>query len=166
MTQASSLTKLLHEDHLRTLAVINDLETRVTGPRSRPINTTDAQDRVRLQEFVGMIEAAILRHYRFEEEVLFPQLAGAGFQPITDMLAYEHDTVRSLAGALRDVAATALAEGFTPATWSEFGDGVADLMHSVSFHIQKEEMGVIRQLDMVLGTDADRQLGARYVDFS
>jgi hemerythrin-like domain-containing protein len=112
-----------------------------------------------------MIDDDLFRHYRFEEEIVFPRLAEVGLSPITDMLSMEHETIRGLADGLRSAAIVALESGFTSASWSEFRDGVMDLVHSVNFHIQKEEMGVIRQLDMVLGAGVDRELGVLYAAF-
>lgn len=38
-----------------------------------------------------------------------------------------------------------------------------DLVHSVGFHIQKEEMGVIRPMAFAFGDKVDRELGSLYM---
>ncbi|MCU0893083.1 MAG: hemerythrin domain-containing protein [Rhodospirillales bacterium] len=165
MSHDALLSQLLHREHLETLAVAGELEARVDDRRAGPINVGDEADRAQLQALIHMAEADIGRHYRFEEEVLFPKLAAAGLGPMVEVLVMEHDSVRAIVVPLRTTAEAALADGFTKATWSTFRDGVFDLINSVSFHIQKEELGVIRQLATVLGVDADRDLGRLYATF-
>jgi hemerythrin-like domain-containing protein len=163
MTNSAALSDLLHQEHLHTLAVLNDMEDLVSDTRARPLDVNDRHDRSRLKAFMGMIEQDILKHYRFEEDVLFPRLDEVGLAPITQMLAQEHDAVRSMTDALQSTAEAAFDGGFDATTWKDFRDGVMDLVYSVSFHIQKEEMGVIRQLAAALGDDADVELGRRYL---
>ena len=166
MTDCLPLDAMLHQEHLTTLAVVNDLETRISIGGGRPIDPADAQDRFRLQDLIAMVERDIFRHYRFEEEVLFPRLAAAGLHPMTDMLIHEHDGVRAMADDLRALAVAALDRGFDAAGWRAFRDLAADFAASVTFHIQKEEMGVVRQVGMVLGAEANRELGKVYAGFA
>jgi hemerythrin-like domain-containing protein len=165
MSKDALLSELLHREHLETLAVAGELEARVDNRRAGPIDVGDDADRAQLQALIRIAEADIDRHYRFEEELLFPRLVAAGLGPMVDVLVMEHDAVRAIVGPLRAGAETALSDGFTKETWSTFREGVFDLINSVSFHIQKEELGVIRQLATVLGADADRELGRLYASF-
>jgi hemerythrin-like domain-containing protein len=165
MSEGALLSELLHCEHLETLAVAGELEARVDNRRAGPIDVGDDADRAQLQALIRIAGVDIDRHYRFEEEVLFPRLVAAGLGPMVDVLVMEHDAVRAIVGPLRATAETALSAGFTNATWSTFREGVFDLINSVSFHIQKEELGVIRQLATVLGADADRELGKLYASF-
>lgn len=165
MSEGALLSELLHREHLETLAVAGELEARVDNRRAGPIDVGDDADRAQLQALIRIADADIDRHYRFEEELLFPRLVAAGLGPMVDVLVMEHDAVRAIVGPLRASAETALGDGFTKETWSTFREGVFDLINSVSFHIQKEELGVIRQLATVLGADADRELGRLYASF-
>lgn len=164
MSHDALLSELLHREHLETLAVAGELEARVDDRRAGPIKIGD-DDRSQLQALIRIADVDIGRHYRFEEEVLFPKLAAAGLGPMIEVLVMEHDAVRAIVGPLRAAAEAALAVGFTQETWATFREGVFDLINSVSFHIQKEELGVIRQLATVLGADADRELGRLYASF-
>jgi hemerythrin-like domain-containing protein len=165
MSHGALLSELLHREHLETLAVAGELEARVDDRRAGPIDIGDGADRAQLQALIRIAEVDIGRHYRFEEEVLFPKLAAAGLGPMVEVLVMEHDAVRAIVAPLQATAEAALADGFTKQTWSMFREGVFDLINSVSFHIQKEELGVIRQLATVLGVDADRDLGELYATF-
>lgn len=162
MTDTATLSDLLHQEHLHTLSVLNDVETQVASARRRPLDVNDPQDRSCLNVLMAMIERDILKHYHFEEEFLFPRLEEMGLGSITEMLVQEHDAVRSMTDTLQPIMSGAFESGFDAITWKCFRDGIMDLVHSVSFHIQKEEMGVIRQVTVVLGDEADRQLGALY----
>lgn len=166
MSEEALLSELLHREHLETLAVAGDLEARVEDRRAGPLDPADAGDRRRLEDLIRVARADIDRHYRFEEEVLFPRLAAAGLGPMVEVLVMEHDAVRAISGPLRAAAEAALDEGFTTTSWSAFREAVFDLVNSVSFHIQKEELGVIRQLATVLGAEADRELGRLYATFA
>lgn len=165
MTQDPLLSDLLHREHLDTLAVAGDLEARADDRRAGPIDIAEPEDRARLEALIRIADADIDRHYRFEEEVLFPRLVAAGLGPMVDVLLMEHDAVRAISGPLRATAAAALRDGFSKDTWASFREGVFDLVNSVSFHIQKEELGVIRQLETVLGADANRELGRLYARY-
>jgi hemerythrin-like domain-containing protein len=165
MTEQAPLSQLLHREHLHTLSVASDLEARADDKRAGPLDRADPGERALLEALVHVAEVDIGKHYRFEEQVLFPRLVAAGLGPMVDVLVMEHDAVREIAGPLREAAEAALAEGFSPASWRAFRDGVFDFVNSVSFHIQKEELGVVRQLQTVLGADADRELGALYASF-
>lgn len=166
MSEEALLSELLHREHLETLAVAGDLEARVEDRRAGPLDPADVGDRRRLEDLIGVARADIDRHYRFEEEVLFPRLAAAGLGPMVEVLVMEHDAVRAISGPLRAAAEAALDEGFTRTSWGAFREAVFDLVNSVSFHIQKEELGVIRQLATVLGAEADRELGRLYATFA
>ncbi len=165
MIEHTLLSQLLHREHLHTLTVASDLEARAEDKRAGPIDIADPDGRAQLEALIHVAEVDIGKHYRFEEEVLFPRLVAAGLGPMVDVLIVEHEAVRVIAGPLRDAAEAALRAGFTSDGWRAFREGVFDLVASVSFHIQKEELGVIRQLATVLGAEADRELGALYASF-
>lgn len=145
------IAQRLHAEHLRTLDVLAQLDDRIMGAaKGRPLDPGDAADRALIAQLTRMLDEDIERHYRFEEEHLFPHLAGAGFAEITRMLADEHGNVRHFADRLRRLAADAAAAPLDADGWAEFRDVAMDLANSATFHIQKEEMGVIRSLPALL----------------
>jgi hemerythrin-like domain-containing protein len=157
------LAAVLHREHLQTLEAINALEARLFGADGdRPVDITIAEDRQLLQTLIRVVDHDITCHFQFEEAELFPLLTAAGIGDIVDMLVQEHEAVRPIALQLRELAEQALGSGFTDDRWSEFRDTAMDLMHSVMFHIQKEEMGVIRRLGFLLDAETTRRLGRAY----
>lgn len=154
---------LLHAEHLDTLAVANALEVRIMGAdKNRPLGPTAPADRKFMDELVAALDGAICRHYRFEEEVVFPQLQTAGLQDVTAMLTGEHETIRTMADELRALAMSAAGATLDARQWTRFRETAMDFIHAVMFHIQKEEMGVVRSLSLVLGAAASADLAQRY----
>ncbi len=167
MTDASNQTigEVLHLEHLHTLAFANALEARIFEGKTVPLDPGDAADAAFIDDLVATIEADIHRHFRFEEEVLFPRVNEAGLKDVTAMLVEEHAMIRRMAGELNSLAVAARRELPTPAQWTQFRDTAMDFIHASMFHIQKEEMSVIRTLSVTLGDDTARQLAADYAAF-
>jgi hemerythrin-like domain-containing protein len=162
---APEISQRLHAEHLRTLDVLARLDERIMGPgKARPLDPADAADRTLVADLQRMLAEDIDRHYRFEEEHLFPHLAAAGFADMTRMLADEHASVRGFAAGLADLAAVAATARLDAAAWSTFRDLAMDLANSATFHIQKEEMGVIRSLPAILDSAAAADLARRYAE--
>jgi hemerythrin-like domain-containing protein len=159
---SSEVGSILHQEHLDTLAAMNTLKEIIDSRfRDRPLDVSRETARQQLGNLIAAIDHDIDRHFRFEEQHLFPVLDQAGFGDMTAMLIQEHDAIRPLAERLRSVAAHALHDGFEKATWREFRETGMDLVPSVMFHIQKEEMGVIRRLDVLLDAATDKKLAMR-----
>ena len=154
---------LLHAEHLQALAVANALEVRIMGAdKNRPLGPTAPADRKFVDELVAALDGAICRHYRFEEETLFPLLQTAGLQDVTAMLTGEHDTIRTMADELRALAKNAAGAPLDQQQWKRFRETAMDFIHAVMFHIQKEEMGVVRSLSLMLGAATSADLAERY----
>lgn len=166
MAQESPTGEILHQDHLRTLETMNTLEQRIMGPgKACPLSVDDADDQALLATIIAMLDEDIDRHFAFEEQVLFPELDKRHVGEVTQALIQEHDAVRSLAAALRDIAERARRETLDAEAWGAFRYAAMDLVPSVLFHIQKEEMTVIRQLRVLLPVEIDQDLAQRHAGF-
>ncbi|MBI1207128.1 MAG: hypothetical protein GC191_07550 [Azospirillum sp.] len=157
------IDRLLHEEHLQTLATLNALESRLAGSGAkRPLDRSAPADRTLIDSLLAMFERETGRHFRFEEEHLFPRLDDCGFGQITAMLAGEHETLRQLAASLGRLAGTAGREDMSAAAWSTFRSTATELIDTAMFHIQKEEMGIISRLGMFLDADDSERLAVAY----
>ncbi|MFO1128740.1 MAG: hemerythrin domain-containing protein [Rhodospirillales bacterium] len=168
MTHPQDIGALLHQDHLHTLAIVNAVEARIMTDRERPLDRGDAEDARFIDELLDSIDRDIYRHFRFEEEELFPRVDKAGLGEVTAMLLDEHATIRAMADELAALARTARTAGpprLDQRQWTQFRELAMDFIHAAMFHIQKEEMGIIRGLGMTLGTDGSRELAERYAAF-
>jgi hemerythrin-like domain-containing protein len=166
MSGLNAVARLLHDEHRRTTEVLSDLEERIMGrDRDRPWNIAADAGRRRLQTLVDVLDHDIARHFVFEEECLFPALSKAGYGELTAALVTDHLTIRSFAGDIRRLATAALAGGFDRAAWQDFRNVAMDLVPSVMFHIQKEEMTVVRRLSDLLDDETDRRLAEEHARF-
>lgn len=154
---------ILHAEHLHALAIANALEDRVLGAdKNRPLDPATPADRQFLDDLIAAIDRDICQHFGFEEDVLFPMLQTAGLQEVTAMLIGEHETIRTMADELRALAAAAQGTSLDARQWASFRDTAMDFIHAVMFHIQKEEMGIVRNLSLMIGAAASADLAARY----
>lgn len=164
MTTQPTLGDLLHQEHLDTLAVINALEGRLSGGRAKtPMTAADPGDEALLRRLADMIANDSSRHFVFEEESLFPVLDLLGFGQITAMLRGEHEVIRGLGQELRDLTERGLRSSFHPEGWTSFRELAADLIHIETFHIQKEEMGIISRLPLLVDAETGARLAERYL---
>ena len=161
MSIENDIGGLLHQEHLNTLAVVNELEDRVLGrSREKPV---DAAERDWLRQLIVMIDNDIDRHFAFEEDELFPEVARRGLGDITGMLTQEHATIRPMAEQLRALADRAIEESLSREDWEAFRDTGMDFIHAVMFHVQKEEMGIIRRLPALIDAATNRAFAERYL---
>lgn len=166
MNGLSALGQTLHDEHRRTLEVMNALEDKILGASaSRPFVATDNDDRRLLQDLIAIVDHDAGTHFRFEEEVLFPIFDEAGAGDMTQMLMQEHEAIRTLGSHLRVLAEGALESAFDETSWADFRNAAMDLTQSVTFHIQKEEMGLVGRLGFFLDPETDRQLALKYAEY-
>ena len=161
------IDQMLHEEHVATLDILNRLEVRVgNGKWNRRLEpAAAAADKALLEELIAMMDSEVRHHLPFEEKALFPRLDEFGFEDVTNMLFDEHEAIRSLIASIRPLTADALAAGFKEDKWAIFYGHLADLASLVIFHIQKEEMGVVSRLPMLLGPDGCQELASAYTAF-
>jgi len=167
MMDLTPLGRMLHEEHLRTLEVMNRLETRLVGEGGRrPLDAAVDEDRRMLRDLTAVVDNDVDRHFAFEETVLFPLLAEAGAEDMTRLLTQEHAAMRPISTQLRGLAQGAMDEAFDAGAWDEFRILAIELVERVMFHIQKEEMGLVHGLPHFLDPDIDRDLATRYAEFA
>ncbi len=155
--------RILHNEHMATLDIINRLEVRIgNGKWARRLDIAVPADKTLLEELIAMMESEVRHHLPFEEKVIFPKLDEVGFEDITNMLFDEHEAIRSLVSSIRPIANDALSGGFQEDKWTIFYQLLADLASIIVFHIQKEEMGVISRLQMLIGAESCQEMGGAY----
>lgn len=157
---ATRIGEALHTEHQSTLAALDALE-RLIDRRAIP-DAADPQVRQVLETVAQALEDDVARHFAFEEENLFPRVAAAGATFMADMLAGEHEEIRPLAGQVRDLCRAHLDAGLSETDWRLLRDVAQDLIERETFHIQKEEMGLLAALAQILDRDTDADLAARH----
>jgi hemerythrin-like domain-containing protein len=96
---------------------------------------------------------------------LFPVVNEAGLAELTAMLLEEHVAIWSMADELRSLAEAARHGRLDAPQWSSFRDVAMDFVNAEMFHIQKEEMSILRGLSLTIGDSKSRELAARYAAF-
>lgn len=154
---------LLHNDHVATIQALQSLEGFLVRQTSkRPPNTADAGVRKALQSLIDTVVNEVDRHFGFEEQHLFPLLAEKGEGGIGEFLKQEHATILPLATDLAEAARAALDTGFEPDGWRRFHAAGLELVEREVFHIQKEEMGLLAAISMLVDAESDRRLAETY----
>lgn len=154
---------LLHNDHVATIQALQSLEgflLRQTSKRAPDVK--DEAVRKALQSLIDTLTNEVGRHFGFEEEHLFPLLADRGESGIGEFLKSEHATILPLAQEVSEAARNGLANGFDDASWRRFHAAGMELIEREIFHIQKEEMGLLAAISMLVDPAADADLAERY----
>jgi len=152
--------RTLHDDHAATIALLERLETLLGRHNERrPPDASDPAMTRLMKDLIFTVEAEIGSHFSFEEDLVFPILSSAGDSEMVELLSREHGAILPLARRLVELARAARDAGFGAAAWSEFHAAGAELTERLVSHIQKEEMGLLPQLDDLLDESADQQLG-------
>lgn len=141
------VTRRLHEEHEATLALWGRVQRLPIKP--------DAEGVQLLRRAAAALEGEIGRHFRFEEEALFPRLAAAGEGELGELLGEEHAVIRDAAARLD---AALGAQRFEAARTVAM-----ELAEVLSSHVQKEELSLLPAVDGVLDEQADAELSAEYV---
>ena len=160
----TEIAALLHEEHMHTVAALQNLEEFLTNQTAKRVpDAGRAEVQAVLVGLVATIAAEVGRHFGFEENHLFPVLVDRGEAGIAAFLAEEHAVILPLAQGLAELAAKAMSDGaFTADGWAAFHRAGLELCEREIFHIQKEEMGLLAAISMYVDAEADRQLAAIY----
>ena len=154
--------QLLHEDHQATVAVIEGLDELLARARKKAPDMTEMKVQKVLKAASGTIQEEIDSHFAFEENELFTRLEEMGDVAIGEHLRGEHAALLPLGQQVADQARAALAQGFTPESWTQFRALAGELVERMLMHIQKEEMALLPALEELLDDDDDMELSTRY----
>ncbi|MGE5545779.1 MAG: hemerythrin domain-containing protein [Solirubrobacterales bacterium] len=161
MLTNSQIGALLHDDHMNTIAMLQNLEELVGSHRSAP--KVDEDLRATLATTERTIRDEVEKHFGFEEGYLFTEFTRLGETGIVTMLTHEHRSILPLALSVADLAAKAVADGaFDDGSWTEFCDAASELVEREIFHIQKEEMGLLGAISALLDDETDQRLAETY----
>jgi hemerythrin-like domain-containing protein len=144
-TPIRQVSRRLHEEHQATLALWTRVEASLAAGKA---------DAALMRSAAASLAEEIERHFAFEENELFPRLAGAGEGDIAELLAEEHATIRA---AGRRFLAAAKENPLDPQL-RPLGLELAERLVS---HVQKEEMSMLPALDDLLDGETDEALAAQ-----
>jgi len=148
------LAEILHAEHQRTLTVLDELD----GWRGKNKPDDINQIKALLEALIDVAQGDITEHYAFEEEHLFPILRMNGADFMANMLAGEHEMIRPIAQELSAMAQEAITNDFTEESWKKFQELSFDFIGHETFHIQKEEMGLINAINAMFTPEQEAPL--------
>jgi hemerythrin-like domain-containing protein len=156
-----SASRILHDEHMASLALLREVERLVAARRQAP-----ARDDPEIARFVAKLAASltgeVIAHFDFEEDAVFPALAQCGDGDLVDLLVEEH---RSLRETIGDISATAreIAEGGVEAQgWMTLRRLCGELLERLESHIDKEERALVPAMESAFTPEIDSELAARH----
>ena len=161
----TQVARMLHDEHVRTLGLLERLEGVFDrwGAR-RPPGPGESEFIMTLDDLIGTVEGEIGAHFGFEEEALFPRISGAGDRSLAELLEEEHRTILPLAESVCAMARSGRRDGFPSEKWRDFSRTSRELIERMVVHIQKEEVGLLPLLDDILDDDVDGELSMVYAE--
>ncbi len=140
------ISRRLHEEHEATLALWGKVELSLAS---------GSVDPALMRRAAAALAHELGRHFKFEEDELFPRLAAAGEGDIGQLLAEEHDVIRAAGEQFIALVKTDAASARLKPLGLELGERLVA-------HVQKEEMSLLPSLDDLLDESADLELTGSY----
>jgi hemerythrin-like domain-containing protein len=154
MDFARQVTACIHREHVETLGLLERVEAALAKSKAPPPEAAWA----RLAAGLGAnLANEIGRHFRFEEEELFPLVTGD--RDIALLLAEEHQAILALAERILP----RLRSPASGAAWTELRELILELIERQVAHIQKEEMSLLPAIEDALEAEQDAELLNRYL---
>ncbi len=157
MSFSGQVSRILDEEHRSNLDLLGKVEQAV-GRAQR----FDPALSGLIGQFARALEHDIDRHFKFEEEHLFPLMAEGGDGDMAALMQEEHESIREVAAELLPVARAAAAGSIDEAGWALLRRCSLELVERQVAHIQKETMALLPLLDDLLDEDKDRDLAFAY----
>ncbi len=156
---STQVSRTLDEEHRVNLALLGKIEhTLARTPRFDP------QLAGLVGQFMHALQNDLNRHFRFEEDLLFPRMADHGDGGMAALLCEEHEAIREVAAELLPLAKAAADGAIDEAGWSALRRHASELIERQVAHIQKETMALLPLLDDLLDDETDRELAFAYAD--
>ncbi|MBP7521378.1 MAG: hemerythrin domain-containing protein [Leptothrix sp. (in: Bacteria)] len=149
------VSNLLDDEHRASISLLDRVDRALAG-----------RDEVALKELaqplVRQLEHEVTRHFRFEEQHLFPRMDEAGDGDLAALLAEEHDTLRAVAEELLPLARRLSGGALAAPDRTTLMRLANEMVERQVAHIQKETMALLPMLDDLLDDDSDRELAFAY----
>ncbi|MGQ9367242.1 hemerythrin domain-containing protein [Azospirillum sp. ST 5-10] len=155
----------IHDDHDRTIAMINRLDAHIEAAEERGIPSLDDPEvRALVADLDALLDRELGPHFDFEERAVFPLLAERGAHDLVQHLGDEHAAMRPIGRRLQRYCALALAEGFDADSYGAFVHLAADMVGRLERHLQVEETALLGAVEAMLADapELDRTLARTY----
>lgn len=165
MDFTNPVCRILHDEHGRTVALVERLEQWLARRRGDDPPDTGEPDLARLlADLTTWAEIEIERHFGFEEERLFAFLASPGNAALAASLVDDHRVIRPLGARIAALRRAASARPFEAVEWNEFRRLGRELCAAIPLHVQKEEGALLPVLENEMDSETATRLYQDYVD--
>ena len=159
MTLKYSSTRILHADHMATIALMAEVERVVLSRQAVPAQK-DAETGRFIDRLCRTMKGEITGHFDYEEVSVFPRLAEYGMADLGELLIEEHHVLRNVMNDTVAGADAARTGGFSPETWKTFRRLCGEFVERLTSHIEKEERSLLPAMEDSLTPEMDTELAA------
>jgi hemerythrin-like domain-containing protein len=149
-------TRKLDREHSATLALLERFGRGLLD--IAPGRATDERFAPLARSVAFAIGDEIDRHFRYEEEALFPVLVAAGEGAHADLLLEEHAAIRACAGALLPLLQAAASGPLDAQRAMALKPLALEFVERLSAHIHMETGGLLPLLDDLVDEATDQHL--------
>jgi len=162
MHYETATSRKLDLEHRDSLALLARLQR---GVLEVPAGGTPGEAFAALARQVARsVDGEVGRHFRFEEEQLFPRLAAGGERDLVDLLLEEHKTIRTTAADLLPLLLAASTGRLEAAQFAVLKPLALEFVERLEAHIQKEDAALLPAIDLLLDQAADREIALACIE--
>ena len=160
MQISRQVNRVLHDEHMHVQRLLDRLGDLLK--RDYAETAGQAETQALLNELMPVLEHGLERHFRFEEEDLFPPLEEAGDGDMVALLLEDHQVLLPLAAEVLAGVRRLRAGEFEAAEWPAFRRLGLEFVERQTDHIEKEEMALLPALEDAIDEAADREIWSAY----
>jgi hemerythrin-like domain-containing protein len=158
----TATSRKLDQEHRDSLAMLDRFGRTVAGVP--PGSVPDEGFASIAKTVARAVAGEVGHHFRFEEEQLFPRLAGAGEGDLVDLLLEEHRTINRTAADLLPLLFSASTGRLDAARFAQLRPLALEFAERLEAHIHKETAALLPAVDAVLDDDTDREIALAYAE--
>ena len=162
MQLTRQVNRLLHDEHVHVQRLLDRLGALLTQDHAEALRAPSSEVAAFLRDLAGVLEHGLQRHFRFEEENLFPRLEDEGEGDMAALLREEHEGLLPLAAELLGRIRQALAGTLIATEWADCRRLALEFAERQSDHIEKEERALLPALEEALDEEQDLEISAAY----
>lgn len=163
MNFEKNVNRVLHDEHMEVTSLLNRFDgLLVNVDAERGLDVAEPETARLLSEVAAALEGHIDRHFRFEEEALFPELEEAGEGDFVEALREDHANLVPMARRVAVLLKRALANDLSGDEWLKLARLGRVYVGDLTAHAEREEMALLPLLELHLDDDRDVLLWQDY----
>ena len=160
MNFETATSRQLDQEHRDSLAMLGRLERALLDVPAGGV--PDGSFAALAKQVARAVRGEVDRHFRFEEDALFPRLHAGGEGDLADLLLEEHGTIRKSAEDLLPLLQAAADGALDAGRFAVLKPGALEFVERLEAHIHKETAALLPAVDAVLDDAVDREIALAY----